>query len=125
MDILSILQWLVPSGALGGVVVWLTNRTIRQTRTIKEAHDTYKVMYNDVTETLIKVQDEQKQTNIELNKAIQQLNRTLQRAMRCRYYHQCPIRDELQKPEGFDPHKPKRQPSAKKGVRTDYAGGAA
>ncbi len=119
MDILSILQWLVPSGALGGVVVWLTNRTLRQTRTIKEVHDTYKVMYNDVTETLIKVQDENKQANIELNKTIQQLNRTLQRAMRCRYYKQCPIRGELQKPEEHYADKPKRQYSDKKSVRAD------
>ena len=92
MDILTVLQWLVPSGALGGIAGWLTNKTLRSTRTIKEVHDTYKAMYEDIQETLIGLQNENK----ELYKAVKQLNRTLQKAINCRHYAQCPLRDELQ-----------------------------
>ena len=95
MDIITILQWLVPSGCLGGIAVWITNKTIRNTRTAKEVHDTYKKMYEDIQDTLINLQDENKA----LYKAVRALNRTLQKAINCRHYAQCPLRDELSKSE--------------------------
>ena len=56
----DILQWLIPSGSLGAVVVWLTNKTLRNLRTAKEIHDTYKKMYEDVQVTLVEMQGDNK-----------------------------------------------------------------
>ena len=56
--ITTILQWLIPSGSLATVVVWLTNKTLRNLRATKEIHDTYKVMYEDVKVTLITMSNE-------------------------------------------------------------------
>ena len=49
----NLLQWLIPSGSLATVLVWLTSKTLRTLRETKEIHDTYKVMYEDVKVTLI------------------------------------------------------------------------
>jgi hypothetical protein len=46
--ITNILQWLIPSGALGAVIAWAVSARVRRTRTDKEVYDTYKAMYEDV-----------------------------------------------------------------------------
>ena len=54
MDVMTdILQWVLPSGAIGSVVTWLFGRTLRRTREAKEIHDTYKQMYEDVSSSLV------------------------------------------------------------------------
>jgi len=94
--LLSLLQWLIPSGGLGAVVLWLTNKTLRQVRTAKEMHDTYKVMYEDTKQTLVDIQYEKK----ELHKVISRLERAINRCFSCRYYDSCPAINELQKHKG-------------------------
>ena len=69
MDITNLLQWLIPSGGLGAVLVWLTNKTLRNLRTTKEVHDTYKLLYENIRETLIELQNE----NNKLYKSISRL----------------------------------------------------
>lgn len=93
----TILQWLIPSGGLGAVIAWMTSRIIRQTRLVKEVHDTYKVMYDDVSKTLLEVRDE----NEKLYKVVGKLERAISRATMCRYWHECPIRAELSDSKGI------------------------
>lgn len=90
--LLSLLQWLVPAGGLGAVAVWITNRTLRATRTNKEVHNAYKAMYEDVQATLLTLQNENKK----LYKAVNRLERTIARASACPHWGDCPIRNELQ-----------------------------
>lgn len=92
MDITNLLQWLIPSGGLGAVLVWLTNKTLRNLRTTKEVHDTYKLLYENIRETLIELQNE----NNKLYKSISRLERVISRAPACKYYASCPISGELQ-----------------------------
>lgn len=88
----NILQWLIPSGALGTVVVWLTNKTIRNLRTVKEIHDTYKVMYEDLHNTMLEIQGDNKK----LQRAVGRLERAVSKVSSCRYYPNCPVNIELQ-----------------------------
>ena len=91
-SLLNVLQWLLPTGSVGAVVVWLTSKTLRQAHTAKQVHDTYKAMYEDVRGTLILLQDD----NTQLHEAILRLEATIRRATECRYYDTCPLRNELQ-----------------------------
>lgn len=93
--ITSILQWLIPSGGLGAVIVWLTNKTLRSTRTAKEVHETYKVLYEDIGKTLIELQNENKR----LYAITSRLEKAVSKASSCRYYSDCPINNELSKHE--------------------------
>lgn len=89
--IYTLIQWLIPSGSLATVVVWLTNKTLRNLRATKEIHDTYKVMYEDVKVTLIAISDENKK----LCTVVARLERAVSKAPSCRYYDACPINHEL------------------------------
>ena len=77
-NITTFLQWLVP--VLGTAIVWLTNRTLRNTRTVKEVHDTYKTMYEDQQKTLIELQNE----NGSLYQEVSRLKQVVLRASECR-----------------------------------------
>lgn len=90
--LLTLLQWLVPTGSVGAVIAWLTSKTLRQARTAKEVHDTYKAMYEDLHGTLIDLQHD----NTQLHDAIRRLESAIRRATECRYYGTCPLRSELQ-----------------------------
>ena len=92
---LTLLQGLLPAGGLGAVMVWLTSKTLRKLRTVKETHDTYKVMYEDLRTSLIQLQNDY--TNI--HTAFVRLEALVRRASVCRYYAHCPLRDELQRLE--------------------------
>lgn len=119
MDSISnLLQWLIPSGGLGAVLVWLTNKTLRNLRTTKEVHDTYKVLYENIRETLIELQNE----NNKLFKSVSRLERAISRAPACKYYANCPISDELQQHQADNPkpkQRGKRQPRNKGNTESD------
>lgn len=107
----QIAQWLVPAGGLGAVAVWLTSWVIRNTRTAKEVHDTYKTMYEDIQGTLIELQNENKK----LYKAVSKLERAVSKATTCRYFADCPMRGELQEQtDGTNDYRPLRQPGPRK-----------
>ena len=84
--IMQILQWLVPSGIAGSLWAWLRHRENNKVLAAKERNDAYKEMYDNLSGTLIDLQNE----NIKLYKAVRELNRTIQRASTCRHYADCP-----------------------------------
>ncbi len=114
----ELLTWLVPSGGLGAVIVWLTNKTLRKIRTSKEVHDTYKLMYEDVQKTIKELRDENKQ----LHKAMSRLERILSKVYSCRHYDTCPVRSELREQKKHDAiTRADRQPSSARGARDDIS----
>ena len=83
--IMQILQWLVPSGIAGSLWAWLRHRENNKVIAAKERNDAYKEMYDNLSGTLIDLQNE----NIKLYKAVRELNRTIQRASTCKHYADC------------------------------------
>lgn len=75
--IMQILQWLVPSGIAGSLWAWLRHRENNKVLAAKERNDAYKEMYDNLSGTLIDLQNE----NIKLYKAVRELNRTIQRLL--------------------------------------------
>lgn len=117
-QIMQILQWLVPSGIAGSFWAWMKWKENRKVLAAKERNDAYKEMYDDLSGTLIDLQNE----NIKLYKAVRELNRTIQKAGTCKHYADCPIRDELQKSGTIDTGlRPRRQPSRNQRIRADTA----
>lgn len=93
--ILQIIQWLIPIGGLGSVMAWVVKRDTRKDRAIKEKNDIYKEMYDNLSGTLMDLQNENKK----LYRAIARLERAVTRATTCRHYGDCPMRIELQDAE--------------------------
>lgn len=116
--ITQILQWLLPSGFVGSLWVWLRHKENRKVIAAKERSDAYKEMYDNLSGTLIDLQNE----NLKLYKAVRELNRTIQKASTCKHYADCPIRDELQKSGTIDTNRQQcRQPKQRKTIRADTA----
>ena len=109
----AILQWLNPSESVEAVVVWLTNKTLRNVRTAKEVHDTYKAMYEDLQKTLIELRNE----NGNLYKRFARLEQIVSHAPVCRYWIQCPLRTELQNARSNNHGKQNRKPSGQPTIR--------
>jgi hypothetical protein len=109
----TILEWLIPAGGIGSVVAWLFSKTLRNLRTTKEVHDTYKELYENIKGTLIDLQDENKK----LYKAISRLERVISHASTCRYYSNCPIKHELLREQAVD-----TKPKGRKRQHTDQGG---
>ncbi len=113
--ITQILQWLIPSGFIGSFWVWLRHKENRKVLAAKERSDAYKEMYDNLSGTLIDLQNE----NLKLYKAVRELNRTIQTASTCKHYADCPIRGELQKSGTIDTGRAQyRQPGKQKRVRS-------
>lgn len=92
-QLLTLLQWLVPTGGLGALLGWLTSSRLRSARTAKEVHDTYKMLYADVHDQLLTLSDENKQIRSDISR----LERAVTKGATCRIWSQCPIRRELQR----------------------------
>lgn len=95
--LISVLQWAVPGGIVGAVT-WLVSREVRHASTAKKVHDTYKKMYEDVSSTLKEIRqdyDKLYRNYDELYEICTRMEHALSRASVCRYWPQCPIRDEL------------------------------
>lgn len=114
---MQILQWLIPVGSAGTVIGCIFYRDLRKAREAKEKNDIYKEMYDNISGTLIELQNENKR----LYKAVRQLNQTIQKATSCPHFATCPMRDELQKSERPDPDFQPRQPANHKKIRADPA----
>lgn len=89
--VLEILRWILPIGGFGSIAGWLFNRTERELKRIRDSHDAYKVMYDDVKETL-KEDINEKQ---ELRKTIASLQRAVNKVFSCRHFADCPVNHEL------------------------------
>jgi hypothetical protein len=85
----QVLLWLVTGGGIGSAISWITSRKKRRAAEAKAVHDIYKSMYEDVKHTLMELTNE----NDKLRKMVAKLDRTIQKAVTCRYWGDCPIRD--------------------------------
>jgi hypothetical protein len=118
----NILQWLIPSGGLGAVIAWLFSKVLRKLRETKEIHDTYKTLYEDISKTLISLQNEID----ELHKELGRFRRAVSKIYGCRYYPDCPVQRELQNGETNGgrnkERKPVRQPRNRNPAVEDASG---
>jgi len=120
--IMQILMWAIPSGGIGAAIAWIANKSVRQAKTAKEIHDTYKAMYSDVSDALMKVNHENEKLNgkvDDLTKENEKTRRSLNRLCRaieaiqlCPHRSSCPVRSELSLTEDDD----KRREGAKRTV---------
>ena len=105
-DILSILQWAIPSGGIGAAIAWIVHRSAASAKDAKVVHDTYKQMYKDISAELEKMRTRAESLeskinkltneNDELRRAVNRLRNTLVEIKRCPHYSTCPVRNELQ-----------------------------
>jgi hypothetical protein len=89
--VLEILKWLVPIGGFGSVAKWFMNRTERELKRIRDSHDAYKAMYEDL-QTTVKEDINEKQ---KLRKTIASLQRAVNKVFSCRHFPDCPVNIEL------------------------------
>ena len=87
-SILQLLQWLVPTGGVGMLLGWITSTRLRQARTAKEVHDTYKEMYEGLHNQVIDIAND----NSEMRQILARLSRAITKVPTCRIGSQCPIR---------------------------------
>ena len=95
LEILSTaMQWLFPCGFAGTAIGWLIDRRLHRARALKETHEAYKSMYDDLAK---EVQDLARQIiklrndNIHLKGALSDLQEAVQLAFDCRHFRSCPI----------------------------------
>ncbi len=118
-DILSILQWAIPSGGIGAAIAWVVHRSAANAKDAKVVHDTYKQMYEDISAELEKMRNRAESLeskinkltneNDELRRAVNRLRNTLVEIKRCPHYATCPVRNELQ--DGGDAKQGPDQPN--------------
>lgn len=72
---MNFLQWAIPSGGIGAAIAWIANRKVKQAEGAKQIHDTFKAMYEDVSQELLKTQKKVDESNRENARAIEELNR--------------------------------------------------
>lgn len=103
--ILQIIQWAIPSGGIGAAIAWFANRNARKAESAKSVHDTYKLMYEDVSRELLETQkkvdgstkkmDALGEENKRIRIALNRLTRAIQAIQRCPHSSNCPVSDEL------------------------------
>ena len=107
--IFQILQWAIPSGGIGAAIAWIANRKAASAKTAKAVHDTYKAMYEDISQLLVENQKKNEKTihslQEELDKArtesarikrsLDRLSRAIEAIQYCPHRTACPINSEL------------------------------
>ena len=129
----QILTWAIPSGGIGAAIAWIANRRSRMTKTTKEVHDTYKVMYEDISRLLLETQKKYEETsekieelskeNARTRSALNRLSRAVEAIQLCPYRRDCPVRLELQDGEGTDQRRNTGGGSRQRGKREGAVGG--
>lgn len=114
---IRILEWLIPAGGIAGGLTWLLNKTLRNLRTTKEIHDTYKTLYEQISKTILQLQDEVSDLHRELGR----FRRAVSKASACRYYDNCPVQHELLREQKVDT-KPKDRKRQRTGERNQDSG---
>lgn len=104
-DIMTILQWAIPSGGIGAAISWIANRKAATAKTAKAVHDTYHAMYDDVSALLLdtqkkyeentKIMESLQQENSRTRRAINRLSRAIEAIELCPHRNDCPVRNEL------------------------------
>lgn len=102
---MQIIQWAIPSGGIGAAIAWFANRNARKAESAKSVHDTYKLMYEDVSRELLETQkkvdgstkkmDALGEENKRIRIALNRLTRAIQAIQRCPHSGNCPVSDEL------------------------------
>ena len=105
--ILQFLTWGIPSGSIGAAIAWFFNRRAHSAETAKVVHDTYKQMYEDVSQLLIETRNNYEETYEKVEElsqeyartrtALNRLSRAVEAIQLCPYRSECPVRGELQK----------------------------
>lgn len=103
---LAILQWAIPSGGIGAAIAWIANRRLRTVEEKKKVEDTYKQMYDMVSEELTSVQrqnldnyekmEELRAENDKTRRMLARLSRAIEAIQSCPHRVNCPISAELQ-----------------------------
>ena len=103
---MQILQWAIPSGGIGAAIAWVANRKVKEAETAKSVHDTYKVMYEDVSTLLVETQKKYEETtkiteklvaeNNLTRRAVNRLSRAIEAIQLCPHRAACPVSSELQ-----------------------------
>ena len=96
--IMQILQWAIPSGGIGAAIAWVANRKVKSAQSAKSVHDTYKLMYEDISRELLATQkkvDESTKAmeglgaeNKQIRYALNRLTRAIQAIQRCPHCQQ-------------------------------------
>lgn len=115
--LIKLLEWVIPLGGLGSIVAWFSNRTKRRIEEIKETHDAYKVMYEDLKTTLKDELQEKKRFRATLAK----FERAIAKMAGCRLYPNCPVYNELHSDQAANPERKtgKRQRRNKGNTESD------
>lgn len=131
--LLQILQWAIPSGGIGAAIAWLVNRKAVSAKAAKAVHDTYKTMYEDISQLLVENQKKNEKTinslQEELDKArtesarikrsLDRLSRAIEAIQYCPHRGTCPISHELQvEADSIARGKSKRLPPSRKQLPT-------
>ncbi len=103
--ILDIIQWAIPSGGIGAAIAWVANRKATAAKTAKSVHDTYKVMYEDVSALLVETQKKYEENtkiterlvaeNNLTRRAVNRLSRAIEAIQLCPHRAACPVSSEL------------------------------
>lgn len=109
---MQILQWAIPSGGIGVAIAWVANRKANNARQAKSVHDTYKVMYEDISRLLVETQvkyDESTRLTEKLvsennltRRALNRLSRAIEAIQLCPHRAACPVSGELSLSEDGD-----------------------
>lgn len=82
----SLWDWLLPAGWLATAIAWWRDRKVYQVRAVKETEGTYKTLYDDLSETVLKISKQlqkQNERNINHETALRKLHT-------CKYADRCP-----------------------------------
>lgn len=110
--LMQILQWAIPSGGIGAAIAWVANRKANNAKQAKSVHDTYKVMYEDISKLLVETQskyDESTKLTEKLvsennltRRALNRLSRAIEAIQLCPHAGSCPVSGELSLSEDSD-----------------------
>ena len=98
--ILEVLKWLIPLGGFGSIAKWFISRTERELKRIRDSHDAYKTMYEDVKQTL----NEEIEEKRALRLALGRFERAISKVFGCRHYPNCPVNVELLHQQADNPN---------------------
>lgn len=129
---MTILQWAIPSGGIGAAIAWIANRNVKKAKAAKDVHDTYKAMYEDISQLLLETQQKNERINEQLEKintenagirrALNRLSRAIEAVDVCPHRADCPVRDELQfSADSTDSRQPRKRARV---VKRQHSGGA-
>lgn len=103
--IITVLQWAIPSGGIGAAIAWVANRKANAARTAKSVHDTYKAMYEDISQLLeqtqqkyaesTKLTEELTTESQRTRRALNRLSRAIEAIQVCPHRATCPVSGEL------------------------------